>query len=97
MSAKPEQPEIVVLYFAAASTATGLTEERIPIPSLAETPSQFRLSSLPKILISRHPSALEKVLQTSQWSVNAEMVGSPEEVVLKGGEEVAIICPVSGG
>jgi molybdopterin converting factor small subunit len=89
-----EQVEIIVLYFAAASTATGLTSERILIP----TCPPFKLSSLSKILISRHrDSNLEKVLQTSQWSVDTEMVHSPDDVILDGGEEVAIICPVSGG
>jgi molybdopterin converting factor small subunit len=40
---------------------------------------------------------LEEILKTSRWSVDAEMVDDPETVLLKGGEEVAIICPVSGG
>jgi len=88
-------PEITVLYFAAASTATSLTTERVPLPSSTHS---FKLSSLGQILADRHPGrGLEKVLETSQWSVDAEMVEDPEEIVLKGGEEVAVICPVSGG
>ncbi|TCD60478.1 hypothetical protein EIP91_010026 [Steccherinum ochraceum] len=52
------------------------------------------LSSLPALLISRHPgTGLDKVLESSQWSVEAEMVENPDDVVLKGGEEVAVICP----
>ncbi|KAL4247212.1 Molybdopterin synthase sulfur carrier subunit [Abortiporus biennis] len=87
-------PEIKVLYFAAASTTAGLQEEHIPLPS--EEP--FPLSSLATLLSSRHPSrGLDKVLATSQWSVDAEMVDEPEKVFLAGGEEVAVICPVSGG
>lgn len=86
--------EITVLYFAAASTATGLTSERIPVPSDSGLP----LSSLSQILASRHPNKrLDQILATSQWSVNEEMVDDPSAVVLKGGEEVAVICPVSGG
>lgn len=85
-------PEITVLYFAAASTATGLTVEHIPLPV------PIPLSSLSETLVSRHPNkGLEKVLAVSQWSVNEEMVDEPEKVILKGGEEVAVICPVSGG
>jgi molybdopterin converting factor small subunit len=85
--------EIVVLYFAAASTATGLTFERVNLPEIG-----FRLSSLGTLLVSRHPNTnLGKVLEGSQWSVDAEMVDDPELVELKGGEEVAVICPVSGG
>ena len=89
------QPEITVLYFAAASTVTGITSQRIQLPLSA---SPFHLSSLGDLLVSLHPNkALAKVLETSQWSVDADMVEDSEVVVLKGGEEVAIICPVSGG
>ena len=85
---------ITVLYFAAASTVTGLTSERIPLPV---TSSPFKLSALSQLLTSRHAGkGLDKVLESSQWSVDAEMVLDPEEVVLRGGEEVAVICPVSG-
>ncbi|KAJ8589001.1 hypothetical protein M405DRAFT_227124 [Rhizopogon salebrosus TDB-379] len=87
------KPEITVLYFAAASTATGLTEELITLPL-----SRYPLSSLGGLLVSLHPDVgLDNILQSSQWSVDAEMVGNVEEVTLKGGEEIAIICPVSGG
>lgn len=87
-------PEITVLYFAAASTATGMTVERIPLPRGEPLP----LTSLSEVLVSRHPNTgLEKVLAASQWSVNEEMVDEPEKVLLQGGEEVAVICPVSGG
>ncbi|RDB21972.1 Molybdopterin synthase sulfur carrier subunit [Hypsizygus marmoreus] len=90
----PEPPRIItVLYFAAASTAANMTEESIPIPD-----GQFFLSSLGELLASRHPNtALEKVLQGSRWSVNAAMVDDPSAVELGDGEEVAVICPVSGG
>jgi molybdopterin converting factor small subunit len=37
------------------------------------------------------------ILSGSQWSVDAEMVDDVESTMLKGGEEVAVICPVSGG
>jgi molybdopterin converting factor small subunit len=88
------QPTITVLYFAAASTATGLTSQTVHLPSS----EQFILSSLGDLLISLHPNkGLDKIFQSSQWSVDAEMVDDPREVVLKGGEEVAVICPVSGG
>ncbi|EFI27921.1 hypothetical protein CC1G_14412 [Coprinopsis cinerea okayama7 len=84
---------ITVLYFAAASTETGLTVEKVPIPTQG-----LALSSLPGLLVSRHPGTnLEQVFQTSQWSVDAEMVEDPTTVTLRGGEEVAVICPVSGG
>ncbi|KAI0064788.1 hypothetical protein BV25DRAFT_1851778 [Artomyces pyxidatus] len=92
------QPEVTLLYFAAASTATGLDFERVPLPAAASGSAPFRLSSLAALLASRHPgTALGKVLEGSRWSVDAEMVDEPDQVVLKGGEEIAVICPVSGG
>ena len=94
MSTSQQPPEITVLYFAAASTATGLTVERVPLPSNEPLP----LTSLTDLLVSRHPKTnLDKVLASSQWSVDEEMVDEPEKMLLKGGEEVAVICPVSGG
>ncbi|KAF8899943.1 hypothetical protein CPB84DRAFT_1779774 [Gymnopilus junonius] len=84
---------ITILYFAAASTATGLTSEDVPIPE-----DGLKLPELTALLVSRHPNTrLKEVIDTSQWCVNLEMVEDPEAVLLKGGEEVAVICPVSGG
>lgn len=96
---------ITVLYFAAASTTTGLYEQSVPLPLSSanappNSPSGFPLASLTALLVSLHPNTgLDKVLKTSQWSVNAEMVPESEvaSVFLHGGEEVAVICPVSGG
>lgn len=106
-------PEITVLYFAAASTATGLSVERVILPitpppvaqprsssstTAQGTPAQFPLSSLGALLSARHPNtALADILAQSGWAVNEEMVDDPQKVYLRGGEEVAIICPVSGG
>ena len=89
---------ITVLYFAAASTATGLTSERIALPPSGS--DGFPLSSLPALLAARHAgTGLEGVLAGSGWAVDGEMVeeGREGSVVLRGGEEVAVICPVSGG
>lgn len=105
-SASGSQHEITitVLYFAAAHSATGLEREpvQLPLPASASHPtnerSGFNLSALPALLSSRHPhTKLDEILQTCQWSVNAEMVDDPDTVWLTGGEEVGVICPVSGG
>ena len=86
---------ITVLYFAAASTATNMNSQRVVLPAHQ---ADFHLSSLGDLLVSLHPaSGLDTILKSSRWSVDAEMIDDPETVVLKGGEEVAIICPVSGG
>lgn len=85
---------IRVLYFAAALSEAGTDSETITLPSS----DPFPLSSLSQLLVSSHPNTkLEDVLKISQWAVNLEMVGDPELYMLKGGEEVAVICPVSGG
>jgi len=69
--------QITVLYFAAASTATGLTSESVSLPE-ASNGAPFYLSALADLLISLHPNSdLDKVLQTSRWSVDAEMVDEP--------------------
>ncbi|KAI0368744.1 hypothetical protein BV20DRAFT_947474 [Pilatotrama ljubarskyi] len=98
---------ITVLYFAAASTATGLTTEQVPLPSTPPPPAEndgnddsasFPLTALADVLAARHPGTdLRQVLEQSQWAVSEEMVDDPARVVLRGGEEVAVICPVSGG
>lgn len=84
---------ITILYFAAASTATGKTTEQISIPS-----SGLPLSSLSNHLTLCYPNTnLGMILETSQWCVNEEMVDDPVSVTLMGGEQVAVIPPVSGG
>ncbi|KAJ3815580.1 hypothetical protein EV368DRAFT_48875 [Lentinula lateritia] len=92
---------ITVLYFAAASTTLGITEEKIPIPEKG-----FYLSQLKDLLVEKHSrdnpinddGTLRKILDSSQWSVDAEMVDDDlTKVELGDGVEVAVICPVSGG
>lgn len=98
---------ITVLYFAAALTATGVQSETVDLPPPSrdggastdvDVDAGFPLSALGELLVQRHAATnLKEVLKTSQWSIDAEMVDDPESVTLKGGEEVAVICPVSGG
>ncbi|QRV89852.1 molybdopterin synthase small subunit [Ceratobasidium sp. AG-Ba] len=86
-----------VLYFAAARTATGIHKDIIQIdPDSKGIP----LSQLADLLSNRHPDTkLREILEISSWSVNEEMVGEADahNVILSGGEEVGVICPVSGG
>lgn len=87
------ETSIIVLYFAAASTATGRTEERIQLPAKG-----YPLAQLKDLLAAKYSdSNLKEVLEASKWSVDAEMVDDPSTVTLNGGEEIAVICPVSGG
>jgi hypothetical protein len=94
------QPTITVLYFAAAWSETRLSTQTITLPVDTTNPDStgFPLTDLGPLLVSLHPNTkLAKVLAESQWSVDAEMVEDASKVNLKGGEEVAVICPVSGG
>lgn len=88
---------IRVLLFASAKEASGLGSLHLALP-----PSGLlTLPALAEELISRarDPAGLRRVLDGARWSVAEEMV-DPEDVektALKGGEEVAVIPPVSGG
>jgi molybdopterin converting factor small subunit len=85
--------KVTVLYFAAATTALGLTFETFVLPG-----DGLKLSDLANLITSRHPNTgIERVLEQSRWSVDAELVDLSNFVVLRGGEEVAVIPPVSGG
>ncbi|KAF9649869.1 MoaD/ThiS [Thelephora ganbajun] len=85
--------EITVLYFATAMTATGCTSETFALPD-----DGLKLSDLTKLIVSRHPNTgIDRVLERSRWSVDAELIYRLDSFTLKGGEEVAIIPPVSGG
>ena len=86
---------IQVMYFAAAWQETKKFSDLI---SLADHPDGLPLAQLAPILVSMYPhTKLKDVLQTAQWSVDAEMVDDVDRVTLKGGEEVVVVCPVSGG
>ena len=98
---------ITILYFAGALTATRTPSEtlKLPVKFSLDGPEDnvtinggFPLSALSAFLVEKYAGTnLEQVLRNSQWSVDAEMVESPESVTLRGGEEVAVIPPVSGG
>ncbi|KAH7341678.1 hypothetical protein B0J17DRAFT_647498 [Rhizoctonia solani] len=91
------EKSFTVLYFAAARTEAGIHKEVVPIPPGS---TGVPLSQLGDLLVSRHPETnLREVLDISSWSVDEEMVDEDQlqHIVLKGGEEVGIICPVSGG
>ena len=95
---------LTILFFASAQTATSLSTLSFPLPqtpapsSTPPQPQPYTLSNLAADLVERFPK-LGKVLESASWAVDEEMVGE-EEVggwVLKGGETVAVLPPVSGG
>ena len=113
VGSKPKRTITVLYFAAALTATgvqSEVIDIDLPFPSVSghspnantavdgEGKKGFPLSKLGDVLIQRHAgSNLDEVLKTSQWSVDAEMVDDPESVFLKGGEEVAVICPVSGG
>lgn len=87
-------------YFSTASTYTGKSTERLPAP--------LPISRLFDLLEERYPGMRDAVLRSCGVSVGDEYVdvdvddkdnsgGGEGGVVIKAGEEVALIPPVSSG
>jgi molybdopterin synthase sulfur carrier subunit len=77
---------IKLLYFAILREKLGRQEEMLEFSG--------SVGELRKLLVEREPH-LADVLKVCLFAVNQEYVG--EEFILKGGETVAVIPPVSGG
>jgi len=80
-----------LLYFASASSFTRKTTESFDAPSTA--------AKLFETLEKKYPGIKEKILGSCALTVNLDYVDldAPEEVVIKAGDEVAVIPPVSSG
>ncbi|KAF1846325.1 Molybdopterin synthase sulfur carrier subunit [Cucurbitaria berberidis CBS 394.84] len=93
--AKAPAGHFSILYFAAASTYTRRASEHLPAP--------VRARDLFALLEERYPGIGEKVLSSCAVTVNLEYVDAggddAEDAgrVIKEGDEVAIIPPVSSG
>ncbi|CAO1623857.1 unnamed protein product [Jaminaea pallidilutea] len=95
--AAASKQEVTVLLFAAARDAAGTSSVSLRLPS---SPYPLRdLATLLSLQELRDMPRLQNILARSQWSVDQTMVDDDEleQRVLKGGEEVAVIPPVSGG
>lgn len=95
-----DMPSITILYFASIRTHLSLERETIDLP--LDTAGTSCISDLPAAVYRLHPSDKTKqILQGCMWSVDEEMVDLEDEEegkqMLKGGETVAVIPPVSGG
>jgi len=80
--------KVKCLFFAGAKDIVGKSPIEFEINE-GTTTTNFK-----KILLAQHPS-LEKILTTSLLAVNQEYVET--SVVLKDGDEIAVIPPISGG
>lgn len=79
---------VTILYFASAADRRGCSSESFSLQSGATT------GHLRSSLAQAHP-ALRGTLERCRIAVNHEFVGN--DWVLKAGDEVAVIPPVSGG
>jgi molybdopterin synthase sulfur carrier subunit len=95
MVAKPPPGHFNVLYFASAGTFTAKESESFPAP--------LPISKLFDTLETRYAGIKAKILDSSLVTVNLNYVDMPEKPedpnqhVIKEGDEVAIIPPVSSG
>ena len=84
---------ITVLYFASAREAT---KGQISSESVRLDAPSISVSKLKSILIDTHGKTLESILKTCAVSVEQEYSESDEDVI-RSGNEVEIIPPISGG
>jgi molybdopterin synthase sulfur carrier subunit len=82
--------QFTLLYFAAASSYTQKNSEFLPVP--------MTISELPDRLEGRYPGIKQKILSSCALTINLEYVDMDEgSTIIKEGDEVAIIPPVSSG
>jgi molybdopterin synthase sulfur carrier subunit len=91
---RPPQGHFNVLYFAAASSYTSKQYDALPAP--------LPLENLFAALEEKYSGIKEKILDTCLVTINLDYVDMPQEsdedaIVIKEGDEVAIIPPVSSG
>lgn len=92
--AEGSSEQIRVLYFASASTFTKKRSESFKVPG--------SLTGLFEMLESRYPGFRKQVLSCSAITLNLEYVDIEDEtsdspIILRGGDEIGIIPPVSSG
>ncbi|XP_020573591.1 uncharacterized protein LOC110019997 [Phalaenopsis equestris] len=80
--------KIEVLFFAKAREITGLADLSLQVPPCCSAGDCL------KILLNKFPG-LEKIYNSMVFAVNEEY--APESTILKNGDELAIIPPISGG
>lgn len=90
-----EEGQFTILYFATASSYTSKDSEAFPAP--------LPLSRLFETLEDRYNGIRDQVLHSCLVTINFEYVDIPvgisdsPEIIIKDGDEVAIIPPVSSG
>ena len=88
--ARPPAGHFTILYFAAVADYAGRDSESLPAP--------LPLSKLFASLEEKYPGVQEKLLGSCLVTVNLEYVDvAAEDGVIREGDEVAVIPPVSSG
>lgn len=95
MSTAPKSPagHFTILYFASASSYTSKDSENLPAP--------LPVSKLFEVLELKYSGIKSMILDSCLLTINLEYVDITEDsatdVVIKEGDEVAVIPPVSSG
>ena len=89
-----------LMYFAAARDLVGVSEELLDLSDVINSGGEFReevpLLLLLECLFKRH-LGLKNIWERSLTSINTSVVENIEISMVKDGDEIAIIPPVSGG
>mmetsp|Transcript_10954 Transcript_10954/g.32830 ORF Transcript_10954/g.32830 Transcript_10954/m.32830 type:complete len:93 (-) Transcript_10954:475-753(-) len=81
---------VSIVFFARARELAGCSEAMLQVPAGSNT------TSLPQLILTAYPQ-LKTVLPSCMLSLNLDYVDQEHPQLLKAGDEVGIICPVSGG
>jgi molybdopterin converting factor subunit 1 len=81
-------PQVTILYFATVGERLGLERES------CELPAQVTASEILAAIATRHPPVAD-LLNACRVAVDCEFVAS--RMHLRGGEELAVLPPMSGG
>jgi MoaE-MoaD fusion protein len=85
-----EKVRVRVLFFAHARELAAVADAELEVP-VGTTPRD----ALKRFILPRYP-ALQPLAPHCALAVNLEYVG-PEEPLLRSGDELAVIPPISGG
>ncbi|CAF9903776.1 MAG: hypothetical protein GOMPHAMPRED_000541 [Gomphillus americanus] len=89
MSLKPPPGFFTILYFAGAKDYTHKEKELLEAP--------LEVNKLLDVLEKKYNGIGEKILSSCLLTVNLGYVDTTEETLIREGDEVAIIPPVSSG
>ncbi len=81
---------VSVMFFARARELVGCSEGNLAVPAGANS------AALPQLILAAYPK-LATVLPSCMLSLNLIYLDAKKPTALKAGDEVGVICPVSGG